>query len=77
MGQYVRGPDSWFELTDKTRQNMVPLQELAEVRFGFKTGKDSFFCVRDVTKQHLDRTPDPDASRTAGASVVKTPDGYG
>ena len=60
-GQYVRGPDSWFELTDKTRQNMTPLQELAEVRFGFKTGSDRFFCVRDVTRQHLDRTPDPEA----------------
>ena len=59
-GQYVRGPESWFELTEKTRQNMTPLHNLAEARFGFKTGKDDFFCVRDVTQQHLDRTPDPD-----------------
>ena len=59
-GQYVRGPESWFELTDRTQQNMTPLHNLAEVRFGFKTGKDRFFCVHDVTQQHLDRTPNPD-----------------
>ena len=29
------------------------------MRFGFKTGCDKFFCVRDVTQRHLDNTPDP------------------
>ena len=58
-GQYVRGPDSWFELIERARDRMTPLQELAEVRFGFKTGADRFYCVRDVTKQHLDTIPDP------------------
>ena len=58
-GQYVRGPDSWFELLERTRSHMTPLQELAIVRFGFKTGADDFFCVRDVTQRHLDSIPDP------------------
>ena len=58
-GQYVRGPDSWFELLERTRNHMTPLQELAEVRFGFKTGSDRFYCVRDVTQRHLDAIPDP------------------
>ena len=60
-GQYVRGPDSWFELMERARSRMTPLQELALVRFGFKTGADRFFCVRDVTQRHLDSTPDPQA----------------
>ena len=60
-GQYVRGPDSWFELVERARSRMTPLQELALVRFGFKTGADRFFCVRDVTQRHLDSTPDPQA----------------
>ena len=30
-GQYVRGPDSWFELTERARDRMIPLQELTEV----------------------------------------------
>ena len=58
-GQYVRAPESWFELMDRARSRMAPLQELAEVRFGFKTGADRFYCVRDVTQQHLDNIPDP------------------
>ena len=58
-GQYVRGPDSWFELLERARCRMTPLQELALVRFGFKTGADRFFCVRDVTQRHLDSIPDP------------------
>ena len=58
-GQYVRAPESWFELMDRAHSRMAPLQELAEVRFGFKTGADRFYCVRDVTQQHLDNIPDP------------------
>ena len=58
-GQYVRGPDSWFELLERTRSHMTPLHELALVRFGFKTGADGFFCVRDVTQRHFDSIPDP------------------
>ena len=58
-GQYVRGPDSWFELLERARNRMAPLCELALVRFGFKTGADRFFCVRDVTQRHLDNIPDP------------------
>ena len=38
---------------------MTRLQDLALVRFGFKTGVDKFFCVRDVTQRHLDNTRDP------------------
>ncbi len=37
---------------------MVPLRELALIRFGIKTGADRFFCLRDVTKRHLEAIPD-------------------
>ena len=59
MGQYVRAPESWFELVERARSRITPLQTLAEVRFGFKTGADRFYCVRDVTQQHLDNISDP------------------
>ena len=62
-GQYLRGPDSWFELLERTRSHMTALQELALVRFGFKTGADRFFCVHDVTQRHLDSIPDPQEFR--------------
>ena len=44
---------------DRTRSRMAPLQELAEISRGFTSGADRFYCVRDVTKQHLDTIPDP------------------
>ena len=58
-GQYIRGPDSWFELLARTRSYMVPLHELAKISRGFTSGADRFYCVRDVTEYHLARTPDP------------------
>ena len=38
-GQYVRAPDSWFELLDRARSRMTPLRELALVRFGVQDGR--------------------------------------
>ena len=58
-GQYIRGPDSWFELVERTRSRMAQLQELAKISRGFTSGADRFYCVRDVTQQHLDSIPDP------------------
>ena len=40
-GQYVRGPDSWFELTGRARSHMVPLRNLALVRFGSSPARTS------------------------------------
>ena len=59
-GQYVRGPDSWFELLELTRDRLTPLQTLANISRGFTSGADRFYCVRDVTRQHLDAIADPD-----------------
>ena len=58
-GQYIRGPDSWFELVERAGSRMIPLQELVTISRGFTSGADKFFCVRDVTQQQLDGIPDP------------------
>ena len=58
-GQYLRAPDSWFELLDRSRDHMAPLRDLANISRGFTSGADRFYCVRDVTRQHLENTPDP------------------
>lgn len=52
-GQYLRAPDIWFELLRRGVPHWVPVGDLAEVRFGFKTGVDKFFCVRDITDAEL------------------------
>ena len=58
-GQYVRGPESWFELMGLVGDRMTPLRNLANITRGFTSGADRFYCVRDVTRQHLDATPEP------------------
>ena len=58
-GQYLRGPDSWFELMELASERMTPMQNLTTISRGFTSGADRFFCVRDFTKQHLKETPDP------------------
>ena len=59
-GQYLRAPDSWFELLERSRTHMAPLRELAKIRIGSITGADKFYYVRDVTQRQLDGSPDPE-----------------
>ena len=58
-GQYLRGPDSWFELLERAGDRMTYLHNLATISRGFTSGADRFYCVRDVTQRHLDNIPDP------------------
>jgi hypothetical protein len=54
----LRAPDIYFELMDRFGDKFVPLRELAEVRFGLKTGCDAFFFPRDITEQEKERLAD-------------------
>jgi hypothetical protein len=56
-GIYLRAPDLWFELMDRLGEKFAPLGELAEIRFGVKSGKDEFFYPRDISAQCLERFP--------------------
>ena len=55
----LRAPDIWDELRGLSTENWKPLGELAEVRFGIKTGNDKFFYLTDVTDKTLEKTGDP------------------
>ena len=57
-GIHLRAPDLWFELLDRFGDRLAPLGELADVRFGVKTGKDEFFLPRDVSQEYLDKVPE-------------------
>lgn len=52
-GIYLRAPDVFFQLLDRCGPGMVPLGQLAEIRYGVKSGADDFFFVRDVTDEEL------------------------
>jgi hypothetical protein len=55
-GVFLRAPDLWFALLDQHGSRFVPLGQLAEVRFGVKTGKDAFFFPRDVSAEILGKS---------------------
>jgi hypothetical protein len=58
-GISLRAPDLWKELQTIGGDRWKRLGELAEVRFGIKTGADKFFYVDDVTDGALSKTGDP------------------
>jgi len=58
-GIYLRAPDLWFDLVDRCRLGLAPLGDIADVRFGVKTGKDCFFYPKDCTSECLAAQHDP------------------
>jgi hypothetical protein len=47
-GKYLRGPDVYFEILEKCKDKLIPLKEIAEVRFGIKTGVNDFFYLQEI-----------------------------
>ncbi len=58
-GVYLRAPDLWFDLLDQYGSKFTPLGQLAEIRFGVKSGKDNFFFPKDISEQCLSEISDP------------------
>ncbi len=54
-GRYVRAQDIYFEIMRRFGKRFVALGEIADIRFGVKTGCDAFFMPRDVTAERLAR----------------------
>ena len=48
-GRFVRAPDIYFRIMRDYGHRFAKLGEIAEVRFGIKSGCDAFFMPRDVT----------------------------
>ena len=58
-GVYLRAPDLWFDLIDRFEDRFASLGELAEIRFGVKSGRDDFFYPKDATSECLVSISDP------------------
>ena len=48
-GKYLRAPDIYHRILDKYADKMVRLGDIAEVRFGIKTGANEFFFLTSET----------------------------
>lgn len=46
-GKYIRAPDIFFKVLKKGKDLFVPLKEIAQIRFGIKTGANEFFYLTD------------------------------
>jgi len=62
-GVYLRAPDLWFKILDEYGNGFCALGQLAEVRFGVKTGKDSFFYPVDISSECLEAYKNADEFR--------------
>ena len=47
-GKYLRAPDVYFEILDKCKDKLIPLKDIADVRFGIKTGINEFFYLQVI-----------------------------
>jgi hypothetical protein len=46
-GKYLRAPEIFFKILEKSKGKLVPLKEIADVRFGIKTGANEFFYLTE------------------------------
>lgn len=52
-GIFLRAPDIFFKLLKLGASAFLPLVQIADVKFGTKSGCDKFFFVKDVTDQRI------------------------
>jgi len=46
-GKYIRAPEIFFTIMEKSKRKLVPLKKIADVRFGIKTGANEFFYLTE------------------------------
>jgi type I restriction-modification system DNA methylase subunit len=51
-GKYLRAPEIFFTILEKGKGKLVRLGDIAEVRFGIKTGANEFFYLDEETIRH-------------------------
>ena len=56
-GKYLRAPWIFFRILEKGKGKLVPLKEVAEVRFGIKTGANEFFYLteEEIKRRGIER----------------------
>lgn len=49
-GKYLRAPEIYFKILEKGKDKLVKLGDVADVRFGIKTGANEFFYLKPVDR---------------------------
>ena len=77
-GKYLRAPDIFFKILEKGKNKLVPLKQLAEVKFGIKTGANEFFYLteEEIRRRGIERefwTHQDDKGNWIPNYVIKSP----
>jgi type I restriction-modification system DNA methylase subunit len=56
-GKYLRAPEIFFKILERGKDKLVPLKQIAEVRFGIKTGVNEFFYLteEEIKRRGIER----------------------
>ncbi|MDB4902665.1 MAG: Methylase [Mucilaginibacter sp.] len=54
-GQFLKAPNVYFDILEKGKEIFIPLSDLANVKFGIKTGCNDFFILKDITNKSADK----------------------
>lgn len=56
-GKYLRAPEIFFKILEKGKGKLVPLKQIAKVRFGIKTGANEFFYLteEEIKKKGIEK----------------------
>ncbi|MEO7018937.1 MAG: DNA methyltransferase [Ktedonobacteraceae bacterium] len=57
-GKYLRAPDIYWTILEKGRGKLVRLGDIAEVRFGIKTGANEFFYLDEAKARQWEIEPE-------------------
>ena len=64
-GLHLRAPDLWFDLIDRYGKNFSALSEMAKIKRGITSGKDSFFFPKDYSRDALSKYPNANEFKEA------------
>ena len=51
---YIKAPDIYFTIMEKAKNKLVKLGDIAEIKFGIKTGADEFFYIPKSNPFHIE-----------------------
>lgn len=56
-GKYLRAPEIFFKILEKGKGKLVPLKQIADVRFGIKTGANEFFYLteKEISRRKIEQ----------------------
>jgi type I restriction-modification system DNA methylase subunit len=56
-GKYLRAPDVFFKILEKGKDKLVLFKQIAEVKFGIKTGANEFFYLteEEIKRRRIER----------------------